>query len=240
MPPTNIHQKSSQPYNGYQNYNTNFGYQNSPIVNPKLDIFDPKTKKKSKKLDIFDKLFSKILDSVIDKADIAIPKLFTALFGIDLGEKNMQNFKSFGLMGFGPMIILKIISQFTSFIHQLQKNKFLKTFLVPALVIGLVAGLIVFLIWWMQPDENNDGYSNNYGTNYQNYGQPAYITNYRNNPEEVNNVNDFKNSYQMDSTNNYGLNSNSLINQITPEQQNSIRKFDNSQYATYSSKANLI
>lgn len=248
MPLPNDQQKSAQPYNGYQNYGPNYVYQNNPPIKSKLDIFDPKGLKKAKKLDIFDKLFTKILDTVVDKAGIAIPKLFTALFGINSGDygNDMESIKSFGLMGFAPMIILKVISHITYYINQLQKNKFLKTFLVPALIIGLVAGLIVFLIWWMQPDENNDGYSNNYGTNYPNYGQPPYTTNYRNNPEELNNLIDYKNNFPMDLTN-YGLNainSNSPTNHIAPNQQNSITKFDNSQYPrlgpTYSSKTNLI
>lgn len=140
--------------------------------------------KKAKKLDIFEKVITKIIDIAVDKVAIAIPILIKKLFGItveNLADYNpsygyssnygsVQSLKDLGIFGYLPLIILKLVDGFTYFVKILKQNKFVKNFLIPLVVLGGVLGSILFLIWWLQPDDYNQyGYLSYDGDKY--YGK---------------------------------------------------------------------
>lgn len=159
--------------------------------------------KKEKKLDIFEKVITKIIDVVVDKVAIAIPILIKKLFGIsveNLADYNpsdgygynsygsVQSLKDLGIFGYLPLIILKLVDGFTYFINILKKNKFLKNFLVPLLILGGVLGFIMFLIWWLQPDDYSQyGYISYNGDKY-------YDSKYDYNRQSFNSLNNYDNS----------------------------------------------
>lgn len=147
------------------------------------------------KSDIFEKIITKIVNIIVDKVVIAIPILIRKLFGITIDNladynpsygSSVQSLKDLGIFGYLPLIILKLIDGFTYFINVMKRNKFVKTFLIPALVLAGVLGFIVFLIWWLQPDydysqhnylnyDNNNAYKYNYAepNNYDNKWTPV-------------------------------------------------------------------
>lgn len=146
----------------------NSGYDNLPNFGTSNKLYEIK---KAKKLGIFEKLITKIVDIVVDKIAITIPIVIKKLFGIttenladynpDYSYGSVQSLKNLGIFSYLPLIILKFVDGFTYFINILKKNKFIKSFLVPALVLVGVLGFIVFLVWWLQPDSNSQyGYLN--------------------------------------------------------------------------------
>lgn len=82
-------------------------------------------------------------------------------------------FGHFGLVGYIPLFVLKIIDGITTLMNLLKRNKFVKNFLVPAGIVLLVAGSIVFLIWWLQP-EYNENYEDKYQEFSKYYDHPQY------------------------------------------------------------------
>lgn len=168
---------------GYGSYNygpPNYNYGN-PYYQPPFDFKkkDKDLSKSSKKDDLFDKFVGKIIDKIIRKVTIAVPKVIEALFGFGLkgagyGDYGVGAGHHFGLLGFIPALITKIFSGISSFIYKIQKNKFLKSFLVPILIIGLVAGAVIFLVWWLQPYEHDYGISYNNNNNYDYPGHNSY------------------------------------------------------------------
>lgn len=141
--------------------------------------------KKEKKLGVFEKVITKIIDIAVDKIAIAIPILIRKLFGISVENLKdygygygVQSLKDLGIFGYLPLIILKLVNGFTYFINILKRNKFLKTFLMPVLVLVVIAGAVIFLTWWLQPDDyapygylSSDKYygSNKYDGDYNSY-----------------------------------------------------------------------
>lgn len=133
------------------------------------------------------------MDKVIESLPVILQKLFgfavheLTAYGDDYGaayggdNSYLAVFRNLGIFGYLPLILLRIVNAISTFIYILQKNKFLKYFLVPAGVVLLVAGGMVFLIWWMQPTDyymnydklsydkdttyNNDYYQGEYGKN---------------------------------------------------------------------------
>lgn len=123
---------------------------------------------KSKSTDLVASVIEKILDGLLK----ALPNILEKLFGkglydlINLNDQydyqnNYQDIKNvfgnLGLFGHIPMVILKIIDIFTTFMNILKKNKFFRNFLLPASILLIIAGSVVFLIWWLQP--NSYGHS---------------------------------------------------------------------------------
>lgn len=152
---------------------------------PSFEI--PSKLHKVKKLDVFEKVITKIVDIAVDKIVIAIPIVIRKLFGITIENLNdynpsysygnygsVQSLKDLGIFGYLPLIILKFIDGFTYFVNILKRNKFVKTFLVPASVLAGILGFIVFLIWWLQPND----YNNPYG--YLSYEDKQYNNDYNN------------------------------------------------------------
>lgn len=137
---------------------------------------------KQKKLDIFEKIITKIIDIVVDKTVIAIPILIRKIisvtfddltsYGSDYGYDSyaVQGLKKLGIFGFIPLVALKVINGLSYFVSVLKKNTFFKNFLLPALVLLGVNGLIVLLVWFMQPNEMNYN-AINYDEKYD-YGKP--------------------------------------------------------------------
>lgn len=158
-------------------------YFDSPIYLPTVD---------SKKTDIIAVILEKIVGALLK----AVPTILGKLFGKGLYELvnfndeyeygsygNNYNqgvydstsdlkklFRHLGFLGFIPMIFLKIIDGFTTFIYILKKNKFFRYFLIPALVLLVIAGAVVFLIWWLQYDYY--GYSAGTYKSISNYNEP--------------------------------------------------------------------
>ncbi|XP_044759235.1 uncharacterized protein LOC123316974 [Coccinella septempunctata] len=120
---------------------------------------------KPKKLDIFKEIVAKVMDKVIESLPVILQKLFgfavhelTAYgdeYGATYGSDSsyLSVFRNLGIFGYLPLILLRVVNAVSTFIYILQKNKFLKYFLVPAGVVLLVTGGMVFLIWWMQPGD---------------------------------------------------------------------------------------
>lgn len=148
-------------------------YEDSPTYYPSK----VKNAVKVKKLDIFEKIITKIIDIVVDKVAIAIPILIKKIFGLNLESltnysgygynTDIQKLKDSGIFGYLPLIILKFADTIGAFTNVLQKNKFIKNTLVPILILLGVAGFVLFLIWWMQPstdqsDNNTNGYIDKY------------------------------------------------------------------------------
>ncbi|KAK9885145.1 hypothetical protein WA026_010656 [Henosepilachna vigintioctopunctata] len=155
------------PYN-YNAYATNL----LPPLKTELSV-------KPKKVDIFKSIISKIMDKVVESLPVIVHKLFgfavheLSSFG-DFGAYNggygldggvFKSFKSLGLFGFLPLILIRLVNGISTFIYVLQKNKFLKYFLVPAGIVLLVGSSVVFLIWWLQPGD----YYLNYEKSYNKY-----------------------------------------------------------------------
>lgn len=151
----------------------------TPYLVPTLTIG-----KLDKKNDKFDKLFLKIAKFIIHKVGLLIPYLVESLFGINLTYdtynsygsgygSGVQEFKQFGLLGLIPVIIINILTKVSAFVKILQKNTFLRRFLVPAGVILIVVGSLVFLTWWLYP---GDDYDNKYLSYEGSYypGTPQY------------------------------------------------------------------
>lgn len=183
------------------NYFPNYNYQYPTYykyTDDKSKDLSKKDKKKDKKDDIFDKIIGKIIDKIIKKVTIAVPKIIRSLFGFGLQNKGDYGSydvgygnNNFGLFGFIPMFIMKILTTISSFIYKIQKNKFLRSFLIPMLVVGLGAGLMIFLVWWLQPNDsyNNNKQYDNYNS-YNSYNEPYenYNYGYKTN-ENYNNIN---------------------------------------------------
>lgn len=176
------------------------------------------SKKKSKKHDHFEKLFSKILEKIIDKSKIAVPMILKSLFGIgdddlkyyyttdyssgyDYGYGVQTDYKKYGLTGYLPVIVMKLLSNLSYFVGQLQKNKFIKNFFVPGMVTAGSAGLVVFLVWWLTYDSQYEG---NYpavgyygGGNYRSAdtGRNTYDDRYRMKDSLDSNINKVDKSY---------------------------------------------
>lgn len=181
-----------------------------------------KGKKEDKKEEIGDKIFTKIATKIIEKAIRSFPQILANLFGfeieklfdifgdikynygseyggdgyVDNGYGVQKGYQSLGVFGYLPVFAIRIISHLTECIKKLKKNKFLKTFLVPALVLVGTAGLILFLIWFLSDDHfdydyykdedyyyDNHNYGNNYGydNNYHADGYYYQDDYYRNN-----------------------------------------------------------
>lgn len=149
---------------------------------------------KVKKLDIFEKIITKIIDIVVDKVAIAIPILIKKIFGLNLEsltnysgygyDTDIKSLKDSGILGYLPLIILKFADTIGAFTNILQRNKFVKNTLVPILVLLGVAGFVIFLIWWMQSgteqsDSNTNRYIDKYyPPPYNNYRYPYNNNNY--------------------------------------------------------------
>lgn len=141
----------------------------------------PSKKIKAKKLDLIENLIGKIVNIVVDKIADAVPTFVRKVVGIGVDDYNpsdgygyggggLQSLKGLGVFGYLPLVILKLVDGISYFIKVLKKNKFLRTFLVPALVMLTVLGSIVFLIWFMQPDDyGQNGYANYIETSDKNY-----------------------------------------------------------------------
>lgn len=122
---------------------------------------------KQKKLDIFEKVITKIIDIVVDKAVIAIPILLRKIISVSFDDLTsygsgygydsyaLQGLKKLGIFGFIPLVVLKVVNGLSYFVSVLKKNAFFKNFLLPALVLLGINGLVVLLIWFMQPNEIN-------------------------------------------------------------------------------------
>lgn len=172
-----------------------------------------KDKKGAKKENFLDRAITKIIDKVISKVQKAVPKIFQELLGLnfdssygnygtDVGygegydSHGINSYQKPGLLGMIPMFLLKVLSNFSYFVNILKKNKFLKTFLIPALIVLGVSGMVVFLIWWLQPEDglypkeleyldqesydtsNSYGsYKNIYNDRFSNNGVPNYNKN---------------------------------------------------------------
>lgn len=61
-----------------------------------------------------------------------------------------------GLLGIIPTILFKLLSNFSSFLNILKRNKFFKNFLVPGVLILLVDGIMATLIWWVSPQDDTN------------------------------------------------------------------------------------
>ncbi|CAH1972282.1 unnamed protein product [Acanthoscelides obtectus] len=153
-------------------------------------VLNPVTKEKP---DVIATIIVKIFDHVLS----AVPTIIERIFGrgiYDLfnfsdynnysnyngygyynGQNDLQKlFRGLGILGYGPLIILKIIDGFTTFMNILRRNSFFRTFLLPALVLMLIAGSVIFLIWWLQPDNFTSNYQNVYQSSN---GQNQYYSN---------------------------------------------------------------
>lgn len=148
---------------------------------------------KIKKLDIFEKIITKIIDIVVDKVAIAIPILIKKIFGLNLEsltnysgygyDTDIQKLKNSGILGYLPLIILKFADTIGAFTNVLQKNKFVKNTLMPILILLGITGFVIFLIWWMQSgteesDSNANRYIDKYYSPPYNYGYPYNNNNY--------------------------------------------------------------
>lgn len=67
---------------------------------------------------------------------------------------NIQGFP--GLLGFIPNILLKLLSNFSSFLNILKRNKFFKNFLFPGALILVIDGIMALLIWWFSADDTQN------------------------------------------------------------------------------------
>ncbi|CAH0563833.1 unnamed protein product [Brassicogethes aeneus] len=155
------------------------------------DDHKTKTRALEKKPDLFTDILLKLTDRLL----IALPQVLKKIFGFTFEElstdeygygsnygSNLAVFKNLGIFGYLPMIALKLIDALTYFMNALKKNKFLKTFLVPALVLGLVAGSVLFLIWFINSDDDYKQISgNNYNYDENSYGNNKYNYDYNRN-----------------------------------------------------------
>lgn len=122
---------------------------------------------KQKKLDIFEKVITKIIDIVVDKTVIAIPILLRKIISVSFDDLTsygsgygydsyaLQGLKKLGIFGFIPLVLLKLVNGLSYFVSVLKQNAFFKNFLLPALVLLGINGLVVLLIWFMQPNIMN-------------------------------------------------------------------------------------
>lgn len=143
------------------------------------------TKLKTAKNDVFVELIGNIMDKVL----AAIPMILHKLFNFSLSqftqygyqEYDLQTvFKNMGVFGILPIILIRLIEGFSTFLKVLKKNSFFKNFIIPALILGVIAGGVLFLIWWLQPDDY-DNYYHQYGNDYSVDGYPGgstYTQNY--------------------------------------------------------------
>lgn len=146
-------------------------------------------------------LIASIIEKVVDGLLKALPKIIEKIFGknlfelFDFSDEYQGNYQNnygnnynsvynpstgvkkllghFGLIGYLPLIFLKIIDGISNFMNILKRNTFFKNFLLPAGIVLFIAGSVVFLIWWFQSDSTK-----NYGEQYQAfsnyYDQPQY------------------------------------------------------------------
>nr|CAI5858429.1 unnamed protein product [Callosobruchus analis] len=185
----------------------------------KPPVLYPVTKTKP---DVIATVIVKIFDHILN----AVPTIVERIFGrgiydlvnfSDYGYSNngynyniQQNdlqklFRGLGILGYGPLIFLKIIDGFTTFLSILKRNSFFRTFLLPALVLLLVAGSVIFLIWWLQPNDSMFYY--NYNKAYKSVGGQSQNNNYQ--PQYDQNYRKYSNNYGTVSYNRQGYNSDS-------------------------------
>ncbi|KAL3274385.1 hypothetical protein HHI36_015783 [Cryptolaemus montrouzieri] len=145
-------------------YNYNYGQNGFKQFTSDLTL-------KPKKIEIFKSIVAKIMDKVLESLPVILQKLFgfavheLTAYGDNYGygsDYGLSIFRNLGIFGYIPIIIIRIVNAISTFVYILQKNKFLKYFLIPAGVVLLVAGSMVFLIWWMQPSDYYVNYEKSY------------------------------------------------------------------------------
>lgn len=160
--------KNAQPAYQMAPYYSQANYAPTPF---KFDDVDKDNSKKlEKKEGVIEKTIGKIIDKVIKKVQIALPTIIQKLLGLgfEFSEKGLTKSSVVGLLDFLPMFLMNIFSRLSNFIDVLKKNKFLKSFLVPALVVVAVAGSVIFLVWFLQSDTHQN-YENTYYDDYRGY-----------------------------------------------------------------------
>ncbi|VEN47585.1 unnamed protein product, partial [Callosobruchus maculatus] len=186
----------------------------------KPSILYPVTKTKP---DVIATIIVKIFDHILN----AVPSIVERIFGrgiYDLvnfrdysysnngynynGQQNdlQKLFRGLGILGYGPLLFLKIIDGFTTFLNILRRNSFFRTFLLPALVLLVVAGSVIFLIWWLQPNDSNSYY--NYNKAYTNFNGQSHNSNY-NQPQYDQKYRQYSSNYAASSQGSQGYNSQS-------------------------------
>ncbi|XP_045477384.1 uncharacterized protein LOC123682673 [Harmonia axyridis] len=162
-----------------------------------LNKFSPDLSVKSKKLDIFKEIVARVMDKVIESLPVILQKLFgfavheLTAYGDDYStaygaeSSYLSVFRNLGIFGYLPLILLRVVNAISTFIYILQKNKFLKYFLVPAGVVLLVTGGMVFLIWWMQPGDFYVNYDKLSYDKESSYGGDYYAGEYGKNNGQI-------------------------------------------------------
>lgn len=161
--------KFGRPYQYYPYHDSLHPHQQPRFLDDKFEVI------KAKKQSVFNSIVGKILDKIIGVIPVVLEKLFGASlyelfnfngygsysegynggYGVYSNSKgDVKNlFKSLGVLGYAPLVVLKLIDGVSTIISILKKNKFFRNFLVPVLMLLLALGAIIFLIWWMQPDD---------------------------------------------------------------------------------------